>query len=83
MDMRSAWFSKLQATNPEVRLIATIGLGRLSEIDTTSHPGTWGRVIRASSHQNVDIFSVQSGASRWYPFWPSDRLASGWSSRYK
>lgn len=68
MDMRAAWFSKLQVTNPDVRVLCTIGLGRRAEINIEGHPGTWGRVIRASTHGTTD---VEDSHGMLYPFWPT------------
>lgn len=68
MDLRRSWINKLKATDPDIRLLVTIGIGRRSEIRLNTHPGTWGRVIRASTHESTNVLDEEG---KKYPYWPT------------
>lgn len=68
MDLKSSWYNPINRLNPDIRMLMTFGVGRRSDSLLSTHPGTWGRVVRACTHQSSEVLT---SSGRLVPYWPT------------
>ena len=65
--LTQSWREAMTARNPRIRVLLTIGVGKLYQIPDHIHPARWTSTLRASTHN--DSFVTSNADSEEYPFW--------------